>query len=1113
MRRTTLVCAAALLLSGVLAADQPARRSAPSTPPPDRPGSLEATVGVETLQVQRLATARLSGAEVAIDLRLDGIGQRLVMRPHSVRSEGFRLLSAKPGGRLVELPAPPPRTYRGTVDGMPDSAVAASIVDGRITAWISTGETLWGVEPLARHVPGADDADHVVYRRADVLPDGVSCGVEAVEGVEVDGAGGAVAGSGAACSISVAQLAIDTDFPFYEQSGGTDAAALADVDAIINAVDLIYTRDVSIRYAVTSTILRQTEEDDPYTASSIFQLLGQFRELWNTLYPDVDRDVAHLLSGRPHRGVIGVASLGVICNMELAYGVSLSHWTTNFVQRVGLTAHELGHNWNAIHCDLDNDCWIMCSSISGCNQDVTRFGTRSVGDITVFRDSRTCLNAAPPVAAPLAKLLAEENGQLVGELGDQFGRSLALDADMLMVGAWGDDEPPDSDVGAVYVHEFGQAGWETTQRIVPLLDDPNDPNDDGAGAFDRFGGAVAMQGTLALVGAPTDDGQNNTTRNAGAVYAFELSGSTWQETALLRPSDGSGSDQFGAAIALTIDGSGTTWAVVGAPFDDVVPINSGSIYILRHESGEWTLHQKMIPLDAGPNAEFGTAVAIDFDPVLNRVVIVVGAPGSDENGDPDTEDGTVYVFVPESSAPDALFVQDQKFVVATVTGDDDQNLGQSVDIDVDEELGLGIIAGASGADRLAVNAGAAYVYRFDGIDTWMLEDELTRINASPGDSLGSAVALKGSLAAVGARLADNPAVNAGAVNVFGREIDEKTQMPIWLPRVNFAPVPGQTADLLGTTVTMDDVLPPSGPAVLQIISGATGDSTQGTAAGAVYAFGVDELIVDCNGNDFPDECDILSGSSADCNGNDVPDECDIAENPDLDVNPVDGVIDVCQDCNDNGVLDIDELAGNDCNGNGILDECDISSGESQDTNANGLPDECEEDCNSNGIPDLLEPDCNGNGIPDDCDIDSGFSSDCNLNDLPDSCDIIDGSSSDLDGNGVPDECDPDCDGDGLSDFTELLFGFEEDCNLNSLPDSCDIANQTSMDVNGNGIPDECECLADFDGSGVVDIVDLLGLLSAWGTDDATIDIAPDPPDGIVDIQDLLALLAAWGDCV
>lgn len=62
----------------------------------------------------------------------------------------------------------------------------------------------------------------------------------------------------------------------------------------------------------------------------------------------------------------------------------------------------------------------------------------------------------------------------------------------------------------------------------------------------------------------------------------------------------------------------------------------------------------------------------------------------------------------------------------------------------------------------------------------------------------------------------------------------------------------------------------------------------------------------------------------------------------------------------------------DCNNNGVADWCDIDSGSSTDCNANGRPDECEQDCNGNGLPDI-------------CDVPSGYSRDMNFNGLPDEC--------------------------------------------------------------------------------------------------------------------------------
>jgi hypothetical protein len=57
------------------------------------------------------------------------------------------------------------------------------------------------------------------------------------------------------------------------------------------------------------------------------------------------------------------------------------------------------------------------------------------------------------------------------------------------------------------------------------------------------------------------------------------------------------------------------------------------------------------------------------------------------------------------------------------------------------------------------------------------------------------------------------------------------------------------------------------------------------------------------------------------------------------------------------------------------------------------------------------------------------------------------------------------------------------------------------------------CPFDTNLSGAVDVVDLLGLLAAWGGSDPVYDLAPEClPDGVVDVLDLLALLAAWGKC-
>jgi hypothetical protein len=130
---------------------------------------------------------------------------------------------------------------------------------------------------------------------------------------------------------------------------------------------------------------------------------------------------------------------------------------------------------------------------------------------------------------------------------------------------------------------------------------------------------------------------------------------------------------------------------------------------------------------------------------------------------------------------------------------------------------------------------------------------------------------------------------------------------------------------------------------------------------AVYLNTTAPYSRDCNVNMLPDECDIRRGASADGNGDGILDECQRG-----------------QDCNSNGIDDIEEIVAgaSDCNGNAVPDACDVASGEVQDTNRNGIPDSCEQgqDCDQNGVDDFEQIakgdsiDCNSNGIPDECDV-------------------------------------------------------------------------------------------------------------------------------------------------
>lgn len=210
----------------------------------------------------------------------------------------------------------------------------------------------------------------------------------------------------------------------------------------------------------------------------------------------------------------------------------------------------------------------------------------------------------------------------------------------------------------------------------------------------------------------------------------------------------------------------------------------------------------------------------------------------------------------------------------------------------------------------------------------------------------------------------------------------------------------------------------------------------------------------------------------------------------------DGVIDADDNCS---VANPDQL---DCDSNGIGDVCDIlnwvaGGGDHSDLDCNWdwRLDGYDEDCNP------IDLDCNDNGIIDTCDLNTGVLLDCDGNLVPDSCDIASGGVLDCNGNGVPDECD-------------IAEGVSDDCNDNGIPDACDLADGNSGDLNDSGIPDECECdpACDLSGDFLCNIQDMLLIIS---------DIpCPNPPgnpapcegdfngDGLTDINDLLDFISA-----
>lgn len=360
----------------------------------DLPEALTKQVRGEEVSIQRLNfTATIEGPWYA-GLHINGQPVTLELQLRSLRSPDARLLRHTPAG-IVESPLPPPATHRGRVLERPESMVALSFVAGKASAMIDLGggETWW-VQPLSDFDAAADPSLYVVYPRGAVHPiEGVCPG--GVDAGIIDPAGPGTTGN----CIRETQIAFDTDFEFFTQYSSDAAQAVAGIESVLNGVNAIYNRDVQVNFIITTTIVRET--DVIYTGGTSGTLLNTLDTEWSNNQTAVVRDVAHLLTGKATGGTLGVAFLNVVCSQTAGFGWSQSRTASAMSSRVGVTAHEIGHNFNAAHCDGDPDCSVMCSGLGGCAGNITRFSFRSVNSIRAKAASSACLVSVAPIAAAL----------------------------------------------------------------------------------------------------------------------------------------------------------------------------------------------------------------------------------------------------------------------------------------------------------------------------------------------------------------------------------------------------------------------------------------------------------------------------------------------------------------------------------------------------------------------------------------------------------------------------------------------------------------------------------------------------------------------------------------
>lgn len=212
------------------------------------------------------------------------------------------------------------------------------------------------------------------------------------------------------------------------------------------------------------------------------------------------------------------------------------------------------------------------------------------------------------------KLTADDGDNL-----DLFGRSVAIDGGLIVVGSpWDDDHGTQS--GSVYI--FDALSGVRLHKIVPA----------DSVANQEFGSVVAIDNGIVVVGSYGFDSEID----SGFVYVFDaISG---EQISKILPEDETADTHFGLAVSVS-DGL----VGIGARLGAHQGLASGSVGVYDAITG-WLI-TKLVQSDTQENDWFGHSIAMDDGQILASAVY------DDDIG---FNSGSVYVF----SVPTAECIAD-----------------------------------------------------------------------------------------------------------------------------------------------------------------------------------------------------------------------------------------------------------------------------------------------------------------------------------------------------------------------------------------------------------------------------------------------------------------------
>jgi hypothetical protein len=354
-----------------------------------------------------------------------------------------------------------------------------------------------------------------------------------------------------------------------------------------------------------------------------------------------------------------------------------------------------------------------------------------------------------------------------GNQGIGFGESVALDRELLAVGAPGEDSsetPGEVDAGSVYVFERQGDSWVEMQKLRAPTQTANE----------RFGASVAIARGADLDG-PLDFlvvGGPGYAASTGRAHVFRRrSGELWQHETILELDVPGTGKLFGAGVAIdwfvppnSVNGDPLFFVAVGAPFDadpdDVSNHQHGSVTIFQRAGDPpvWAGGGALTFYGMDPNDNIGSAVALAGPDVVAAASGIDTPTGFNDGG---------AQTLRQQNLVTTVYNYALDWELQPSTPQPPAGIGVSAALHYDTNDSGTAVIGAPLDDTVATNAGKVYVFDLTpgGAGTTRV-GVAAPLGQTSADNFGASVGVTGNLLVVGATGAGPD--NTGQVLVYER---------------------------------------------------------------------------------------------------------------------------------------------------------------------------------------------------------------------------------------------------------------------------------------------------------------------------------------------------------